>query len=134
MARNGAGGLDWSRSYLDRALVKKNLQICILPSPLPTYGRSCPSILEPPGSPITNQPKWEEQVKALFLALLFEKTKIFYSFRSSPSHLHPAARQPSQAWPSLILLHPENKGIAFPTQYLCWVLILNFVFFFSLKY
>ena len=43
---SGTGGLDWSWSYFDRAFVKKNLQIYILPSPVPTYGRSCPSILE----------------------------------------------------------------------------------------
>ena len=75
MARNGAGGLDWSRSYLDRALVKKNLQICILPSPLPTYGRSCPSILEPPGSPITNQ---DQSYMILFIldSQIFSKTPL----------------------------------------------------------
>ena len=87
-------------------LWKKNRPIYNLPFPLPTYGRSCPSILEPPGSPITNQPKWKKQVKSFVPSFAIWKNEnlLFiqkFTFPPSPSR--------STTKPSLAKSYPPSS-------------------------
>ena len=70
---------------------KKNLQIYILPSPVPTYGRSCPSILEHQdhkGSPRTSQDQ-SYMILAFLHPQTFSKTAPT-CVRSSPGILEPS--------------------------------------------
>ena len=121
---SGTEGPDWSWSYFDRAFLKKNLQIYILPSPVPTYGRSCPSILEHQdhkGSPRTSQDQ-SYMILAFLHPQTFSKTAPT-CVRSSPGILEPPGPQRiTQDQPGPVLHDPclsSSSDLFKNTSYLC---------------